>query len=172
MGGQILEAGCGEGNVIGHIKEYISGLGSGADFGFTAFDISEQLIDYNMAKYPDVTFFSHNIYETIDASYLTASGCFNLIICSEVLEHLEEPGAAVKNLMKYGDRFIFSVPNEPTWRILNTVRGKYLKELGNTPGHIQHFSIKSFEKMLKSCGLRIVETKRPLPWLMVYCQKE
>jgi hypothetical protein len=30
------------------------------------------------------------------------------------------------------------VPREPIWRIGNMARGRYLGDLGNTPGHIQH----------------------------------
>lgn len=73
--------------------------------------------------------------------------------------------------MNYGDRFILSVPNEPIWRIMNMVRGKYIRDFGNTPGHIQHFSMKAFKQMIEGCGLYVVKKSKPLPWLMVYCEK-
>ena len=138
---------------------------------FVAFDISRKLIEENHIKYPNVTFFTHNIYEPIDDSLLPRGEKCNLIICGEVLEHLDYPEKAVKNLMHYGDRFIFSVPHEPIWRMLNMARGKYIKDLGNTPGHIQHFSVKAFIAMIEKCGLKVKKVNRPLPWIMVYCEK-
>lgn len=164
-----LEAGCGEGNVTQHVFEWIED--AGGDVKFTAFDISKKLIDENHIKYPTVTFFIHNIYEAIDDSLLPQGKKFDLIICSEVLEHMDKPGRAIINLMNYGDRFIFSVPHEPVWRIFNIARGKYIKNLGNTPGHIQHFSVRTFIIMIEKCGLKVIKIKKPLPWIMVYCEK-
>ena len=169
-GGSCLEAGCGEGNVTAHIDDCIRNMKKGASF--TAFDISEKLIEENSKAYPDIGFFSHNIYEPLDEAVLPGNKRFDLIVCSEVLEHLEEPEKALKNLLNYGDRFILSVPREPIWRVLNMARGKYISQLGNTPGHIQHYSYGSFLKMLKGCGLKIIKAAKPLPWTMVYCEKQ
>ena len=40
------------------------------------------------------------------------------------------------------------VPREPLWRGLNMARGAYLKDLGNTPGHLNHWSKRSFVALL------------------------
>lgn len=50
-------------------------------------------------------------------------------------------------------------------------RGKYIRNFGNTPGHIQHFTKKSFYRMLMECELEVIRYEEPLPWLMVYCRK-
>ena len=168
-GGYCLEAGCGEGNVTKHMSEWISEHNNEVEY--MAFDISEKLIKDNSVRYKDIKFFTHNIYEELDKNNLSDVDTFDLIVCSEVLEHLEKPDVAVKNLMNYGDRFIFSVPNEPIWRIMNMARGKYIKSFGNTPGHIQHFSKNRFIRMIRDCGLRVVKIEKPLPWLMIYCEK-
>ncbi len=39
---------------------------------------------------------------------------------------------------------LVSVPREPLWRALNMARGAYWRELGNTPGHLNHWSRRSF----------------------------
>lgn len=168
-GGHCLEAGCGEGHITSHIFDWIQG--HKANVYFSAYDISSKLIADNQRRYPEINFFLHNIYEPIKSEHLPNGGQFTLVVCSEVLEHLEKPGRAVRNLMRCSDRFLFSVPNEPIWRILNMTRGKYLRDFGNTPGHIQHFSKDSFCKMLEKCGLKVIKLKTPLPWLMVYCEK-
>ncbi len=84
---------------------------------------------------------------------------------------MERPEDAVKNLMRISKEFIFSVPMEPIWRMMNLARGKYIQDLGNTSGHIQHFSKRSFKKVLVECGLEVVCWETPLPWLIVYCRK-
>ena len=152
-----------------HISDWISS--SEVNIGFSAFDISQKLIEDNKGRLPQVDFWSHDIYKPLEFEHLPDERRFDLIICSEVLEHMERPKDALKNLMDYGNRFIISVPHEPIWRIMNMARGKYLKDLGNTPGHIQHFSAQTFCVMLRECGLKVVELEKPLPWLMAYCEK-
>lgn len=167
-GGYCLEAGCGEGNVTEHIFRWIAE--AEADVTLTAYDISAKLINKNACKYPGIKFFVHNIYEPMDQGMLPDKGGFDMIVCCEVLEHMADPEKAVRNLMQYGDRFLLSVPHEPVWRIMNIARGKYLKDIGNTPGHIQHFSVTAFVAMLERCGLKVLELQKPLPWIMAYCE--
>jgi hypothetical protein len=60
---------------------------------------------------------------------------------------------------------LVSVPREPLWRGLNIARGAYLRELGNTPGHLNHWSKRSFAKLVGRHG-EIVELRSPPPWTM------
>ena len=95
------------------------------------------------------------------------SGSCDLVLAIEALEHLPDPRAAMRELARVarGD-VVVSVPNEPTWRALNLVRGSYIKELGNTPGHIQHWSAKSFVAMVGEY-FEVVSVAKPLPWTVV-----
>ncbi len=45
-------------------------------------------------------------------------------------------------------------------------RGKYVRNLGNTPGHIQHWSSRQFEELVGS-RFDVVAVQRPFPWTMV-----
>ena len=93
-----------------------------------------------------------------------------LIVCCEVLEHLTQPEAALQLLSRLAKPYlIVSVPREPVWRVLNIVRAKYLGQLGNTPGHLQHWSARSFTRML-SKHVDIVELRHPFPWTMALCK--
>jgi 2-polyprenyl-3-methyl-5-hydroxy-6-metoxy-1,4-benzoquinol methylase len=93
-----------------------------------------------------------------------------LVICCEVLEHLPDPERAVDILAGLArPHLIASVPREPLWRLLNVARGKYWRELGNTPGHLQHWSSARFVAMLQS-RLEVVEVRKPLPWTMALCR--
>lgn len=92
---------------------------------------------------------------------------FDLVICCEVLEHLENPRAGLAELARVANRHVLiSTPREPLWRVLNVARGRYLAQLGNTPGHIQHFSRRGLEQ-LAGTHLRLIERRSPLPWTVL-----
>jgi hypothetical protein len=91
----------------------------------------------------------------------------DLVICCEVLEHLPDPEATLRSLTRAARRaVVLSVPREPLWRVLNVARGKYWSELGNTPGHLQHWSSRGFAQFVGR-HLEIVEIRTPLPWTAV-----
>lgn len=90
-----------------------------------------------------------------------------LVICCEVLEHVPDPERALTLLARCARPWVLvSVPREPIWRMLNLARGKYIAQLGNTPGHIQHWSQRSFVQMVGR-HLDVVEVRAPLPWTML-----
>ena len=64
---------------------------------------------------------------------------------------------------------LVSVPHEPLWRILNVARGAYVRELGNTPGHVNHWSKRSFVRELARHG-EVVQARSPFPWTMLLVQ--
>lgn len=94
----------------------------------------------------------------------------DLIVCCEVMEHLEQPQRALQALQRITTSdLILSVPREPLWRVLNLARGKYVPALGNTPGHLQHWSRRGFIS-LASRFFDVVEVVSPLPWTMLHCK--
>jgi SAM-dependent methyltransferase len=93
-----------------------------------------------------------------------------LVLCCEVLEHLPDPVRALRILAGLArPHLIVSVPREPLWRVLNLARGRYWRDLGNTPGHLQHWSTPAFLALLQR-HLRVVELCTPLPWTMALCR--
>ena len=93
-----------------------------------------------------------------------------LVVCCEVLEHVPDPGGAVEVLARLATPWLLaSVPREPLWRALNLARGKYVRDLGNTPGHLNHFSRRGFHRLLSE-RFEIVEARSPMPWSMALCR--
>lgn len=93
-----------------------------------------------------------------------------LVVCLEVLEHLEEPERAMEVLVRLArPHLIVSVPREPVWRLLNMARGRYLGSLGNTPGHIRHWSASRFVAFVSRYA-EVREVRKPLPWTMLLCR--
>ncbi len=92
---------------------------------------------------------------------------FDLVVCCEVLEHIADPARGLAELTRVaGRRVLVSAPWEPLWRAMNLARGRYLRALGNTPGHIQHFSRREFVA-LASTRMRVLERRTPLPWTIL-----
>jgi hypothetical protein len=89
------------------------------------------------------------------------------VLAIEVFEHLPEPEAAMAELARVGaDALIASVPFEPIWRVGNMARGRYLRDLGNTPGHINHWTHRGFTRLVGE-HFHVVGRRTPLPWTMV-----
>jgi 2-polyprenyl-3-methyl-5-hydroxy-6-metoxy-1,4-benzoquinol methylase len=93
-------------------------------------------------------------------------GEFEAATAIEVLEHVPDPEAVLAEMARVSSRWMLvSVPREPLWRALNLARGAYVRELGNTPGHLNHWSKRSFARLLARYG-ELVELRTPLPWTM------
>ncbi|HLH65480.1 MAG TPA: class I SAM-dependent methyltransferase [Solirubrobacteraceae bacterium] len=92
---------------------------------------------------------------------------FDLVAATEVLEHVADPQRALSEMARVARRFLLvSVPREPLWRALNVARGAYVRQLGNTPGHLNHWTRRSFIRLLARHG-EVVEARSPLPWTML-----
>lgn len=158
---EIHEIGCGEGHLsINIAKRNKNVRGS---------DISQRIIEEAKANAQrrkiDINFKIADIYD-LSPEYDAAE----LIVCCEVLEHLNDPDKALAVLSRLARPYLIaSVPREPLWSILNLMRGKYLLDFGNTPGHINRWSKKSF-LILLSKNFDIVNTFTPMPWTMVLCK--
>ena len=93
-----------------------------------------------------------------------------LVVCCEVLEHLEDPAGALEVLAGLARPWLIaSVPREPLWRALNLARLSYVGALGNTPGHLSHWSKRRFERFLGE-RFEVVDLRSPVPWTMALCR--
>lgn len=158
---KILDVGCGEGFTLKKLEEKRIGKTLvGVDNTATAIKIGRNI-------YPHLDLRKGDIYK-LDFP----DNEFDLVLCTEVLEHLKDPKAAVEELKRVSRKYIlFSVPNEPFFIIANFLRGKYLKSLGNHPEHINHWSFFSFEKFLRKNGLHISKSRHPFAWSVVLVRK-
>jgi len=92
---------------------------------------------------------------------------FDLAAAIEVLEHVPDPELALAEMTRVTrGHLLVSVPREPLWRAMNVARGAYLHDLGNTPGHVNHWSKRAFVRLLGRYG-RVVELRSPFPWTML-----
>lgn len=89
---------------------------------------------------------------------------FDLVAAIEALEHVPDPARTLDEMARVAGRHLLvSVPREPLWRVLNLVRGAYVTQIGNTPGHLHHWSRHGLIRLLEGYG-KIVELRSPPPW--------
>jgi ubiquinone/menaquinone biosynthesis C-methylase UbiE len=152
----VIDIGCGEGFVI-NCLDYPK---------ITGVDISRNALRIAKEKNPECEFCSGSIYEI---SFKENS--FDLVIATEVLEHLERPDLALREIRRITKNYcILSVPNEPYFRAMNFFRGKNLARLGNDPEHVQNWSSGKFVSLIDTY-FDVLEIRRPFPWTMVLCKK-
>ena len=153
----ILDTGCGEGFTMDKLAKL--GIGKKIE----GIEYSKEAISFGKKLFPHLTIKQGSVY---DLPYKDNS--FDLIICTEVLEHLEYPIRALKEMLRVSKKYlVISIPNEPLFMISNFLRGKNLSSLGNDVGHINHWNPLSFKKYLGKNGLMIKKVKLPFPWIII-----
>jgi len=156
--GSVLDVGCGEGVLVHRWalerpQTRIVGI-----------DLEEPSIQAGWAEReaPNLS------YRVMPAENLPfADGEFELASAIEVLEHVPDPAHTLAEMARCASRHLLvSVPREPLWRMLNMARGAYWPALGNTPGHLNHWSRRAFVALLSRHG-EVAEVRSPFPWTML-----
>jgi 2-polyprenyl-3-methyl-5-hydroxy-6-metoxy-1,4-benzoquinol methylase len=157
QGARVLDAGCGEGITLRHLSAQRPDLElHGIEIDAASLDVARELV-------PTARLREGSIYELPwpDAE-------FDLVLCTEVLEHLEEPDKALAGLRRVArDAVILSVPREPLWRLLNMARGAYWADWGNTPTHINHWGRSAFRRLVAG-HFSVREAGGPNPWTVIW----
>jgi 2-polyprenyl-3-methyl-5-hydroxy-6-metoxy-1,4-benzoquinol methylase len=155
----LLDVGCGEGVLT---QQWALRLGD--ERRVVGIDLDDPALHAEWAKRtaPNLS------YHVMKAENLPfADDEFDTATAIEVLEHVPDPEHTVAEMARVGQRWLLvSVPREPLWRALNVARGAYWKDLGNTPGHVNHWSKRSFVALLSRHG-DVVQARSPFPWTML-----
>jgi 2-polyprenyl-3-methyl-5-hydroxy-6-metoxy-1,4-benzoquinol methylase len=154
----VLDVGCGEGVLTTGWADRLAG---GTVVGI---DLPDPKLDahWRASRRPNLEFTTGRAEELP-----FGAGEFDLVAAIETLEHVADPERAVAEMARVArSHLLVSVPREPLWRALNLMRGAYLRQLGNTPGHVNHWSKRSFAQLLARHG-EVIETRSPFPWTMV-----
>lgn len=147
---KILEIGCGDGFVLKTLESKSAEL--------HGIDISTKRVE--RAK----RFLPHAKICEADAENLPfEDNCFNVTVCSEVLEHLKNPQKAVEEMIrvtkKSGD-MIVSVPNEFNWHIGRLLLLRFPLKI---PDHLNKFSVKELDGMFNRRHIKLYRIPAFLP---------
>jgi 2-polyprenyl-3-methyl-5-hydroxy-6-metoxy-1,4-benzoquinol methylase len=166
----VLDVGCGEGVLTVDWAQRLGDTQAGADAPrgtggrVVGIDLDDPKLraEWEKRSRPNLEFRAE---EATQLSFDDSE--FDLASAIEVLEHVPEPEATVAEMARVARRHLLvSVPREPLWRALNMARGAYLRDLGNTPGHVNHWSKRDFVSLLSRHGT-VEEARSPFPWTML-----
>jgi 2-polyprenyl-3-methyl-5-hydroxy-6-metoxy-1,4-benzoquinol methylase len=151
----VLEIGVGEGFLSGYLSEKHPSI------EFSGVDLNQSDLELLAVKFPRIKRYCANIY---DLSALP--GGYDLVICAEVLEHVDDPARALEQIDRLQpQRVILTVPHEPWFMLSNLAMGKNITRLGNDIEHVNHFTVGSFRRLLsRTFDLQSVSTS--YPWIL------
>lgn len=155
----VLEVGCGEGFLMNYIAAQDPTLElCGADISMSAVEYAYRHCISN------VTFLAASGY-----ALPFPANSFDLVICSEVLEHLQNVGQAVSELQRVGRRHVLiSVPWEPYFRFFTALAVRL--GCGPEPGHIRFWSARAFERFVVGSFPHVLNVERSFPYQMALCE--
>lgn len=153
--GNALEVGCGEGVITEKLAQRWARV--------VGLDLPDPGLRAEWRDRPGPT------YLHADAQRLPfADGQFDVVVAAEVLEHLPDPERGLAEMARVASgSLVLSVPREPIFRSCNLLAGKYVRDLGNSPGHLNHWSSRSFVRFVSTVAqVRLVT--HPFPWTVVW----
>lgn len=153
------EIGAGEGRSTIRLKKIVGNL--------SASEYVDKLVLEAKKNNPNIDVFQESVYEL---KYEDSS--VDLVFLLEVLEHLDYPELALDEISRISKKYlILGVPREPLWCFLNMCRFKYLKNFGNTPGHLNHWSKKSLIALIEKKYGNVIAVESPVPWTIILAAK-
>jgi 2-polyprenyl-3-methyl-5-hydroxy-6-metoxy-1,4-benzoquinol methylase len=145
----ILEVGCGDGSFTRSLAEHSSRV--------TAVDISASQIERNIRAHPEINFIQHDVAQPFPFGNET----FDVIWCSEVLEHLFDPGFAMREMQRvlaHGGRLLLTVPYHGMFKDVLIALFKWEEHFAPTNPHIRFFTRKTLVQLAASAGFVEIAT--------------
>jgi ubiquinone/menaquinone biosynthesis C-methylase UbiE len=150
-----LEVGCGEGVIADRMQQRFGEV--------VALDLPDAGLRAGWRRYPEPRFLHASAHELPFGDHR-----FDVVVAAEVLEHLPDPDRGLRELARVGRRhLVLSVPREPIFRSCNLVAGRYVRDLGNTPGHLNLWSRRGFVRFVSQVA-EVRAVTSPFPWTTVW----
>ncbi len=156
-GRSILDAGCGEAFVLDMV------LGACPDLRLAVgIDMDGEALARGRQLFPRIPLLQADIL-----SLPFPEDTFDIVVCTEVLEHFARPEIALRELCRVSRHYcLLSVPHEPFFRASNLLRGKNISRLGNDVEHYQTWSKATFLAFVGQY-LDIVKQRLSFPWQII-----
>lgn len=156
--GGVLEVGCGEGEIAQRLRArwpHVTGL-----------DLPDAGLRAAWEGIGDVAFL-HGDAERLPFE----DKAFDVVVAVEVLEHLRDPAQGLRELARVSRKhLVLSVPREPLFRGGNLLAGRHVRDFGNTPGHLNHWSTAGFVRFASQAGA-VRAIHKPFPWTIAWVRK-
>ena len=150
-----LEVGCGEGVIADRLQRRFGEV--------VALDLPDAALRADWRRYDGPRFLHASAHELPFGDHR-----FDVVVAAEVLEHLPDPVRGLREMARVGRRhLVLSVPREPVFRSCNLLAGRSVRDLGNTPGHLNHWSPRGFVRFVSQVA-EVRAVTRPFPWTTVW----
>jgi ubiquinone/menaquinone biosynthesis C-methylase UbiE len=150
-----LEVGCGEGVIADWLHRRFGEV--------VALDLPDAGLRADWRRHPGPRYLHASAHELPFGDHR-----FDVVVAAEVLEHLPDPERGLREMARVGRRhLVLSVPREPIFRSCNLVAGRYVRDLGNTPGHLNHWSRRGFVRFVAQVA-EVRAVTSPFPWTTVW----
>lgn len=138
-GDRVLDIGSGSGDLIADLRQ------AHPTAQYLGLELSETGVGISEAKVPDATFLQRDLLApgAVPAAY---AGWATRAVCSEVLEHVDDPAVLVRNALAYV---------QPGGRVVITVPGGPMSAFDRAIGHRRHFTRPDLERLLADGGLEV-----------------
>ncbi|MDR1514238.1 MAG: class I SAM-dependent methyltransferase [Synergistaceae bacterium] len=138
----VADFGCGCGVFLSHLVREMPGIHP------IGIDQSETGLKYAQQQIPSADFFLCDLSQDRESFCKEIQGKIHLAVCSEVLEHMENPIIALKNIkscLAFNGILIVTVPGGPLTF--------YKKNLG----HLKHYTSTSLGTLLGKAGFNVID---------------
>jgi ubiquinone/menaquinone biosynthesis C-methylase UbiE len=146
----VIEVGCGDASFTRELAHYSTNV--------TALDISASQIADNSRAFPRIKFVQHDVAEP----FPFPDNSFEVVWCSEVLEHLFNPVFAVEEMhriLRPGGRLLVTVPYHGRFKDVLIALFKWDVHFSPTNPHIRFYTTKTLSRMVEDAGFRSVRTR-------------
>jgi len=151
VGRAVLDVGCGDGYLCNELVRR-------GWHGVVGVDLARSRLDYVQSRFPSIRLAQTDIHRLP-----FKDGQFDLVTCSEVLEHLEDPEAAFRELARVSRRYVIC-----TTPYREGVQQTYCPHCHRTfppAGHLQSFDEHRFTSMGEAAGLMLRKWRHTHPML-------
>jgi 2-polyprenyl-3-methyl-5-hydroxy-6-metoxy-1,4-benzoquinol methylase len=149
----VLDFGSGQGDLIHLLAPEAGGR------RLVGLELSRVGVEIAAAKTPQASFHQVDLVANTP-EYPELRGQGDLCLCSEVIEHLDEPGTFLRHARRY---------MAPNGLLVITVPSGPMNAFEKSIGHRQHFTPATISRVVASAGLRVLKVKRSgFPFFNLY----
>ena len=134
----VLDVGCGQGSPLEQVARQKQGV------ELVGVDISQRAVELAQLRMPQATF------SVLDLTRESLDRKFDLIICTDVLEHINDDVAALRNMREMCGR----------WCLVSTIQGR-MRPYEKYVGHVRNYRRGELRHKMERAGFRV---RRQLDW--------
>ncbi len=132
----VLDVGCGQGSLLQELMRIYPHIEP------HGVDISAAAVEHARRRVP------HGTFGTLDLVHENTGRTYDLIICSEVVEHIEDDVSAFRNLRAMCGKYI----------VVTTVQGRMRKFEPEQVGHVRNYKRGELEAKMRAAGFEIMKS--------------